>query len=162
MEFLASHDPLTGIKNRRSLEDKMATELSRFKRYDTPFSVVFIDVNKFKPINDTYGHDCGDRVLQYIAFELSSLIRASDEVYRFAGDEFVITLANQTHEEAIGVANRLTEHFTERTFKYANHELQPRISCGTAECMQGDHMDELLKRADHALYAVKKQLAAHT
>jgi len=158
LEFLASHDPLTGIQNRRSLEQSIHSELSRFIRYDTPFSLMFIDCDKFKAINDTYGHSCGDAVLQFVAKTLSDLTRGSDEVFRFAGDEFVVTLSNQSLRQAQQVAQRYTEHFNNTDFIYQGYKLKPSISCGVAECLKGELSDSLLKRADSNLYEVKRSL----
>ncbi|WP_111978524.1 GGDEF domain-containing protein [Algibacillus agarilyticus] len=158
LEYLASHDPLTGIKNRRCLAETIKSEISRYKRYNNPFSIIFIDCNKFKQINDTYGHECGDQVLQYIAQTLSQQIRECDDVFRYAGDEFVVTLSNQTLNEGQQVALRLQTYFDTHSLVYNEHKLQPSISCGVAQCMQDDHIDPLLKRADDALYQQKHRL----
>jgi diguanylate cyclase (GGDEF)-like protein len=157
LEFLASHDPLTGIKNRRSLETTIRSELSRYKRYATPFSLMFIDCNKFKTINDTYGHDCGDAVLQFIANSLSQLTRDSDDVFRFAGDEFVVTLSNQTLVQAHQIAKRFSDYFLQTSCQYKEHILYPTISCGVAQCTEGELSDSLLKRADIDLYEQKRK-----
>lgn len=156
LEYLATHDPLTGIKNRRSMEQTIRAEISRFERYHTPFSLIFIDCNKFKPINDTYGHDCGDAVLQFVAQSLSELVRASDDVFRFAGDEFVVTLSNQTIAEAQQAAERFKTFFTGSSIHYNGHEISPRISCGIAQCGLDEHVETILKRADEALYQQKR------
>lgn len=155
LEFMATHDPLTGLKNRRCLEQTMKAEISRYQRYNTPFSLMFIDCNKFKLINDTHGHACGDKVLQYIASNLLELSRDSDEVFRFAGDEFVVALANQNIEQAHAAVNRFMDHFQSLSLIYNGKKIYPTISCGVAQCTQGEQMDSLIKRADTALYAAK-------
>ena len=91
LEYMAHYDRLTGVANRRLMEASINEELVRQRRYNVPFSIIFIDCNKFKQINDTYGHDCGDKVLTYVATQLKELIRENDKCFRYAGDEFVIT-----------------------------------------------------------------------
>ena len=130
-------------------------ELIRQKRYGSYFSLLFIDCNKFKAINDTYGHDCGDKVLAYVASQLSELIRENDRCFRYAGDEFVIMLANQSFNEASLVAHRLCQFFIERPMPYQNKSLEVTISCGVATSNGSQTMDELLQIADQQLYLNK-------
>ncbi|REL28186.1 sensor domain-containing diguanylate cyclase [Thalassotalea euphylliae] len=157
LEYMANYDRLTGAANRRLMEATIADELSRQKRYGVPFSLLFIDCNKFKQINDTYGHDCGDKVLVYVANQLKELIRDNDRCFRYAGDEFVITLASQRQREADQAAARLTRFFATHQMRYQELLLPVTISCGAIESNGQQTMDELLKLADKALYRHKAE-----
>ncbi|WP_440876266.1 sensor domain-containing diguanylate cyclase [Thalassotalea sp. PLHSN55] len=160
LEHMAHYDRLTGVANRRLMEDCIAQELIRQKRYGVPFSVIFIDCNKFKQINDTYGHDCGDKVLTYVATSLKELIRENDQCFRYAGDEFVITLASQTYGEAVLAAKRLSDFFINNPMPYQGKQLPISISCGVAASNGQQNMDELLKAADTQLYQQKSLCSA--
>ncbi len=157
LEYMAHYDRLTGVANRRLMETAISEELIRQKRYGVPFSIIFIDCNKFKQINDTYGHDCGDKVLTYVATQLKELIRENDRCFRYAGDEFVITLASQTYGEAVLAAKRLSDFFINNTMPYQGEKLAVSISCGVAASDGQQNMDELLKAADQQLYQHKSQ-----
>jgi len=155
LERLANYDPLTGAGNRRLMETVITDELIRQTRYKVPFSILFIDCNKFKKINDTYGHDCGDKVLIYVATQLKKLIRENDHCFRYAGDEFVITLASQTYEDALKAAQRLIHFFITNPMPYQDILLPITISCGAAASTGVEDMDDLLKIADQQLYLQK-------
>ena len=156
LEYMAHYDRLTGVANRRLMEASINEELIRQRRYNVPFSIIFIDCNKFKQINDTYGHDCGDKVLTYVATQLQELIRENDKCFRYAGDEFVITLASQTYQEALLACKRLTEFFLNNPMPYQGDYLSVSISCGAAASDGKKTMEELLKQADEQLYLHKK------
>lgn len=156
LDYMAHYDRLTGVANRRLMEVSISEELIRQRRYNVPFSVLFIDCNKFKQINDTYGHDCGDKVLMYVASQLQELIRENDKCFRYAGDEFVITLASQTYPEALLACKRLTEFFQNNPMPYQGSSLPITISCGAASSDGTKTMEELLKQADKQLYMHKK------
>jgi diguanylate cyclase (GGDEF)-like protein len=155
LEYMANHDRLTGAANRRLMEVAVDEELIRQKRYHVPFSVLFIDCNKFKKINDTYGHDCGDKVLTYIATQLKILIRENDKCFRYAGDEFVVVLANQGFLEAGLAANRLSQFFQHSSFPYEGESINVTLSCGVAASDGSLDRDALLKKADQDLYQQK-------
>jgi diguanylate cyclase (GGDEF)-like protein len=155
LERLANYDPLTGAGNRRLMETVINEELIRQARYQVPFSLLFIDCNKFKKINDTHGHDCGDKVLIYVATQLKKLIRENDRCFRYAGDEFVVTLANQSYGEALQAAQRLMNFFIANPMPYQYTLLTITISCGAAASSGVEDMDDLLKMADQQLYAQK-------
>ncbi|QBG36583.1 sensor domain-containing diguanylate cyclase [Litorilituus sediminis] len=156
LEYMANYDRLTGVANRRLMEVSIQEELNRQKRYNTPFALLFIDCNKFKQINDTYGHDCGDQVLTYVATQIQTLIRDNDKCFRYAGDEFVVTLSGQNYQQALQVAKRLTEYFQQHPMPYNNTALPVTISCGAAASDGKKTMAELLKQADEQLYLHKK------
>jgi diguanylate cyclase (GGDEF)-like protein len=155
LEFLACHDSLTGLYNRRRMEETIRSELMRQQRYQQAFSILFVDCNKFKAINDRYGHDCGDEVLKYIATNLKRLLRGNDSAFRFAGDEFVITLINQNAKQSLYVANRLSNFFRQNPMDYNGQNIEISISCGIAESDGRQSMELLLKRADKQLYRQK-------
>ena len=156
LQYMAHYDRLTGVANRRLMEVCIGEELIRQRRYGVPFSVLFIDCNKFKAINDTYGHDCGDKVLTYVASQLQELVRENDKCFRYAGDEFVVVLASQTLLEAEQASDRLCQFFNNNPMPYQNTRLSVSISCGAAASSGEETMDELLKTADKNLYANKK------
>jgi diguanylate cyclase (GGDEF)-like protein len=156
LDYMANHDRLTGVANRRLMEVAVDEELVRQKRYDVPFSILFIDCNKFKNINDTYGHDCGDKVLTYIATQLKKLIRENDKCFRYAGDEFVVVLANQGFLEAELAANRLSQFFQQSSFPYEGKSINVTLSCGVAASDGSLDRGALLKKADQDLYQQKR------
>jgi diguanylate cyclase (GGDEF)-like protein len=156
LQYMAHYDRLTGVANRRLMEVCIAEEQIRQRRYGVPFSVLFIDCNKFKLINDTYGHDCGDKVLTYVASQLQELVRENDKCFRYAGDEFVVVLASQTLLEAEQASDRLCQFFEKNPMPYQNSRLPVSISCGAAASSGAETMDELLKTADKNLYVNKK------
>ena len=156
LEHMANYDRLTGVANRRLMENSIKQELTRQRRYNVPFSIIFIDCNKFKLINDTYGHDCGDKVLVYVARQLQGLIRDNDQCFRYAGDEFVITLAGQDNKDAHKVVRRLANFFINHPMPYGKEFLAITISCGVAASDGNQTMDQLLKQADEQLYLHKK------
>jgi len=156
LEYMAHYDRLTGIANRRLMEACIKEEIIRQKRYGVPFSVLFIDCNKFKQINDSYGHDCGDKVLAYVATQLKELVRENDRCFRYAGDEFVVVLANQNYQEAITAGKRLCQFFIENPMPYQGSKLPITISCGAAASDGKKSIDQLLKSADQQLYLHKK------
>lgn len=155
LEYMANYDRLTGVANRRLMELTITEELVRHQRYNVPFSILFIDCNKFKQINDTYGHDCGDSVLTYVATQLKELIRENDKCFRYAGDEFIVTLASQSLDEAKLAAKRLTEFFIKNPMPYEGETLAITISCGAAASNGEQTMRQLIKEADEQLYKHK-------
>jgi len=156
LEYIANYDRLTGVANRRLMDISISEELIRQRRYGVSFALLFIDCNKFKKINDTYGHDCGDKVLVYVAKTIKTLIRENDRCFRYAGDEFVVTLASQNYNEALIAAKRLCQYFVQHPMPYEDNLLPITISCGVAVSDGKLTMNELLKKADQQLYLNKK------
>lgn len=150
---LASRDPLTGTLNRRSFFDLAEYELNRSRRYDLPFTVVYIDLDNFKDVNDRLGHKTGDELLLVVVATIRSHIRNTDILSRFGGDEFVVLLP-ETHGSAAGTfLNKLhgrlnkamTEHFWPVSF-----------SIGAATYIQPpESIDEVIHQADDLMYRVK-------
>ena len=155
---LATRDSLTGLRNRREMEAVLAKELSRSRRYGQPVSLLFIDCDDFKTINDTHGHDCGDAYLCFLASELQRLLREDDIVFRFAGDEFVVLLPNQSLDDASGIAERLRSHITEQAMAWGEHRIPLCFSLGMAgnEDPGMNDFRSLLRFADQRLYEQKR------
>ncbi len=158
ISFLATRDPLTLLRNRREMEESLDRELSRSRRHHDPLALVFIDCDDFKLVNDTYGHDCGDMYLKYVASKLIDMTRKGDMVFRFAGDEFVLLLPNQNTADAEMIAGRIKDHLSESPLTYRGLQVSVSISYGsisTDQLVEPTHKT-LLKAADEKLYQMKK------
>ncbi|WP_043639826.1 GGDEF domain-containing protein [Desulfovibrio sp. TomC] len=149
---LANRDPLTKALNRRKLGDVLAAETARSQRYATPLAVVMLDIDHFKAINDTYGHDVGDRVLMELTARLSAGLRQVDRLARFGGEEFVVTAPGIDAKGAVEMAERLRQAVAETPFAAAG---PVTASFGAAAYRPHDRPEDLLKRADEALYRAK-------
>jgi diguanylate cyclase len=151
----AMRDVLTGIPNRQAYEERLASEIARSKRYGTPLSMVVWDVDKFKTVNDNYGHAGGDRVLKVIAELLSSRVRETDFVARYGGEEFVMLMPETTAVSAMQVANKLRSDIEQTPFHFHDARVPITISAGVAQFHQDELVTSLFERADAALYAAK-------
>ncbi|MFY9397604.1 MAG: DUF484 family protein [Desulfomonilia bacterium] len=162
IKALAFRDPLTGLLNRRAMESALDRELSRAKRYGGSLSVVFIDLDDFKKINDTLGHDCGDELLVSAASAMLGMVRLNDIVSRFAGDEFVIILPQTSPKEAENLLKRMVRHFEENPARLRGTPVTVRFSYGIASPdLSGDEdAASLLKKADDRLYQHKRSRKA--
>lgn len=158
LRYMAYHDPLTGLINRRIMETILEREFAREARYPKYLSVVFIDLDKFKDINDTYGHDCGDQLLKYVAGELLAMSRDTDVVCRFAGDEFVIILPETTPQSANTLLKRIQSHLAKHPLNTGSIKLSVSLSYGIASTMDKSILNasQLLKKADERLYEAKR------
>ena len=154
---LNTKDPLTGIYNRRYLESRLKSECERHHRYKREMSLVMFDIDFFKKVNDTYGHQCGDFVLMSIATAIFRLARSSDCLARYGGEEFCCILPETTSDDAIAFAERFRAHVAESVVTCVGADVRVTISLGISELQEGDTPDHLLKRADDALYQAKKQ-----
>ncbi len=156
MRHLAFHDTLTGLPNRVTLEDRMRAALAESDRHGDNVGMVYIDLDDFKPVNDTHGHGIGDQVLCLVADRLVSGVREGDTVARLGGDEFVALFPRVAECEdlaliAAGLAQRISEPIV-----IEGHEIRVTASVGLACYEQGEAPDELLTRADHAMYRAKQ------
>lgn len=149
---LASTDKLTGAWNRRRLEEALVNEMDRLRRYDQALSMLILDIDFFKKVNDVHGHAVGDQVLVTLAQVLQSKLRASDTLTRWGGEEFVVLCPNTTLPTAAMLAERLRASVAETVFPEVG---QVTISLGVAECMVGEPWEDWFKRADAALYRAK-------
>ncbi|MCC6445189.1 MAG: diguanylate cyclase [Armatimonadetes bacterium] len=160
LEQLATTDPLTTLYNRRHFMDVLDGELSRAARYQRQLSFVICDIDNFKKINDTYGHQVGDQVLIQTAALLQKSIRSTDVVARYGGEEFVIVLPEHTLQGALVVAERIRASI-ERTLMLlpdASPPISVTMSFGVAEWHPAIHStaDHLIREADDALYTAKR------
>ncbi len=158
LEYLSRTDGLTGLMNRRALEECLTYELDRAKRYGKDLSLVLFDIDNFKAINDTYGHDAGDRALQNISMLLKSILRKSDLAGRYGGDEFMLILPETSPGGAENLAEKFLIMLRESSFQFDSRTNAPlSISIGVAAPFPNDvHIDHLIKRADDAMYESKK------
>lgn len=152
----ANRDPLTGLANRRALDEEVARRCSEWQRRDTPLSFLMVDVDHFKRLNDTYGHQFGDDILQFIADKLAKATREMDLVARYGGEEFAVVLPSTPLDEAKMAASRLLSAIRAQPFSYENKPVNVTISVGFAQARGGDDATTLIRRADGALYAAKQ------
>ncbi|KOS04345.1 GGDEF domain-containing protein, partial [Paenibacillus polymyxa] len=151
LETMASTDPLTGLNNRRYFQDQLLASLASFRESRISFSLLIIDIDRFKSINDTYGHPVGDLVLTNLAELLQSMSRDRDIVARYGGEEFVIILPDNDQEEAI----RTAERYRSTTASMDWGEYAITVSIGVATVKQEDTEQTIVHQADLALYASK-------
>jgi diguanylate cyclase (GGDEF)-like protein len=152
-----TRDSLTGIYNRKFLESQLRNELKRFKRAQRPFGLIMFDIDFFKKINDTYGHQCGDYVLKSLASAVSSTIRSTDILARYGGEEFFCLLPETDIDNTTHVAEILRIAVENKTFTFQNTPIQLTISLGvTAMHPEIEAPDVLIKKADDALYEAKR------
>ena len=144
-------DSLTGLANRRALEEVLAAEISRAQRFAHQLAVVVLDLDRFKEINDSFGHAAGDVMLRAVSQLLSSLARQGDTVARWGGEEFVIVLP----ETDLAGASRFAERLRRTIEAQAVGEMKTSTSCGVATMLPEDSVDDLLRAADQALYLAK-------
>ena len=157
IQQMAFHDSLTGLPNRKLLSDRLGIVLAQAKRNKKKVGIVMLDLDNFKDVNDTLGHDVGDILLKAVAERLSGTLRKSDTVARFGGDEFVLIFPNmEVIEEAIQVVQKIIDRFN-KPFLIDTHQLVVTTSIGIA-VYPNDGMDEeiLMKNADIAMYQAKQ------
>ncbi|GAA3343284.1 hypothetical protein GCM10020358_41600 [Amorphoplanes nipponensis] len=146
----ATHDALTGLPNRRRMQDALGTSLR-----DEPVAVLFVDLDGFKPVNDAHGHEAGDELLRQVAERLSACVRADDVLARVGGDEFVVLMPGVTAQaDADAMSNRV-RIAVERPFQVLGAEIVIGASVGVHLATPADDPDQALRAADHAMYAVK-------
>ena len=151
-------DPLTGIANRRSFLQDAALAAKRHIGNPRPVAVLLIDLDRFKSINDSFGHAVGDRVLAMFAEAARKSMRGSDLIGRFGGDEFAAMLLETNREKAIEVAERIRATFAQMTHDVDGHQVGASVSIGLVHCLERTlDIPELLTQADHALYCAKER-----
>lgn len=156
IEHLAHFDQLTGLPNRSQLKDRFQFALNLEQRRDGRLATLFIDLDHFKDINDSLGHDIGDRLLIDVAHRLTSILRAGDTLSRLGGDEFILLLPDIDADGAARVASKLLEHVAQPLL-IDQHELVVTPSIGIAMYPEDGHdMDTLMRNADAAMYQVKR------
>jgi diguanylate cyclase (GGDEF)-like protein len=154
---LAMRDDLTKAFNRRFFESYLDEEIERARRYGSLFSIIFLDMDDLKMVNNFYGHLTGSRTLQEVAKRILGAVRAIDKVVRFGGDEFCIILPETDQEQAIAVANRVRKSLTASSLRLDSYiEISITASFGIASYpTHGLTKDELIRQADAAMYRVK-------
>lgn len=150
-------DPLTGLPGRRALLQRLQSELSRLRRQGDDCCVALIDLDRFKPVNDQFGHLVGDRYLAAFAGALSSSLRSYDAAFRYGGDEFVLCLPQASEQEARGVVERLRRGLAAKPLvKAEGRELYAAFSAGVAALDAHKSLGQVLGEADSRLYAAKR------
>lgn len=152
MEELATTDQLTKLSNRHRMRDLLAQEQSRSDRTGHAFALVITDVDKFKNINDTYGHDGGDFVLRNVAEVLRRTARTHDSVARWGGEEFLVLLPETEIAGAADAAERMRVAIEQEPFAFDGHSFRVTMTFGASQYVPGEDIEETLKRADRALY----------
>ncbi len=150
-------DGLTQLANRVYFDEKLIEMVSLQNRYHDTFSLLMIDVDNFKQINDSLGHQAGDRILKGIALKLKASIRESDFIARFGGDEFALILSKTQNPPAIEVGWKICRLMEESRFLLDRKEFSVTLSIGVAEVVAGDTPETLIHRADEALYQAKQE-----
>jgi diguanylate cyclase (GGDEF)-like protein len=151
----AMTDPLTGLPNRRAMQKQLSFHVARVKRGGTPFVVLLGDVDRFKSVNDVYGHDIGDQLLRLSAEVLQSSIRAGDLVSRWGGEEFLILLADTDLKGGLVAAENLRQSFANLSLQVNGIQVSRTISIGVTACINCRDVDEVVRQADEALYEAK-------
>jgi diguanylate cyclase (GGDEF)-like protein/PAS domain S-box-containing protein len=156
LDYLSNHDVLTGLPNRNLLKDRLEQEMAFAHRDKHLVAVLFVDLDRFKNINDSLGHVIGDQVIMAIATRLSSCIREGDTVARLGGDEFAMVLANMTHEEDVSIVANKVLQTVAQVVQASSHELLVTASIGISLYPRdGEDFNELLRNADTAMYRAK-------
>ncbi len=157
MQKLAALDPLTGIYNRRFGLNRLKEECSRSTRFNSPLGILMLDIDKFKMVNDTYGHIAGDRVIKRIVGEIQRILRNGDIVVRYGGEEFLVILPGASNDNAYKVAERIRYSVSQSKTIYGENEIQVKVSIGIDSFPESNVVDhtDLIAHADEALYTAK-------
>jgi diguanylate cyclase (GGDEF)-like protein len=163
IRLLSRTDPLTGCYNRGHLNELLPREIKRALRYRHPLSLAMCDIDHFKKVNDTYGHQCGDQVLKNFVQSISELIRSdSDWLARYGGEEFLLVLPETKLENAFGLAERLRNHLAQKVIEAEDDKVSITASFGVTGFKASDPpqnitFQTLINTADKYLYAAKKR-----
>jgi len=150
-------DPLTDTGNRRFGELRLNAQLEEAKRYGSAFGVLFIDIDKFKVVNDSFGHDAGDRVLRMVGKTLHHHLRPFDLVSRWGGEEFIAIILNVNEEQLMVIAEKIRELISISPLRHGAQSIRVTVSIGATLSMELDHATALINRADRAMYQAKEQ-----
>ena len=152
----ATHDSLTGLSNRTELNKALEQEISRATRYSRPFSLLMLDIDRFKLVNDNYGHQAGDKVLVELAKILDLETRTADIVGRFGGEEFLLILPELDHEQSLLLAERIRRAVESHTIRNQDRAIHVTVSIGVASYPEhGDEAEKLVRASDNAMYQAK-------
>lgn len=153
----ALRDPLTDTGNRIAMDQTLQREIEMSRRHLQPLSLLMLDIDHFKHINDTHGHSAGDDVLRAVAASIKSQLRNVDMVFRFGGEEFLILLSNTGREAAAMVGERLRFAAQARNYSADGNTIELTVSLGCSTLLPGESSESLLRRADSALYVAKRE-----
>jgi diguanylate cyclase (GGDEF)-like protein len=158
LERLSQTDSLTGLMNRRALTDRLRYEVERARRYKSELSLILCDIDNFKEINDTCGHDTGDRALQVISATLQTVLRETDIAGRYGGDEFMLILPATSAGGAENLADKLLSVLRDSDLLFhEGRQVRLSMSIGVTAHLAGEaEFEPLIKRADDAMYASKQ------
>jgi diguanylate cyclase (GGDEF)-like protein len=158
LQHVAQHDPLTDLPNRELFHDRLDVAIARARREDEPLALLYIDLDRFKRVNDNYGHDAGDMLLREVATRLRQCVRESDTVGRFGGDEFAVLLGNlRLPGDATTVATKIRLALR-HPYAIGHHRLEVTASIGIAFLSShGEDREQLIRSADDAMYLAKRQ-----
>lgn len=153
----ALRDPLTGTGNRIAMDQTLSREIEVAHRHKHPLSLLMLDIDHFKRVNDIHGHSAGDEVLKAVATEIKGQLRTIDRVFRFGGEEFLIVLSNTGREAAAMVGQRLRLAAMHLTYPMLTHSIELTVSLGCATLLPAESVERVLHRADSALYVAKRE-----
>ncbi|MDR6605596.1 GGDEF domain-containing protein [Pseudomonas synxantha] len=153
----ALRDPLTGAGNRIAMDQTLQREIELSRRHLQPLSVLMLDIDHFKQVNDTHGHSTGDDVLKAVAASIKNQLRNVDMVFRYGGEEFLILLSNTCREAAAMVGERLRFAVQSEEYLADGHTIVLTVSIGCSTLLPGESAESLLRRADSALYVAKRE-----
>jgi diguanylate cyclase (GGDEF)-like protein len=156
LEDLSRRDDLTGLFNRRYLMEVLEHECARSRRYGTTLSFALFDLDRFKAVNDTYGHPFGDEVLRHIASVFIVRLRQTDRVFRYGGEEFGVVFADTGLDEALRVCDELREKVSASLFRKDDITVGIKVSAGIATMQEHMSREDLIEKADESLYAAKQ------
>jgi len=151
----ALRDPLTGVNNRAAMEITVNREIELARRHGTDLSMIAIDIDRFKSVNDSYGHIAGDCVIKAVADTVSACIRSSDILFRYGGEEFAVVLSNTGAKGAVLLAERIRKAIEKKTYAFNGNAIGVTVSQGVACLNKKDQSQTLFMRADNALYMAK-------
>ncbi|QXI30203.1 GGDEF domain-containing protein [Pseudomonas vanderleydeniana] len=153
----ALRDPLTETGNRIAMDQTLQREIDLARRHSQPLSLLMLDIDHFKRINDSYGHTAGDQVLKAVANSIKEQLRNIDMIFRYGGEEFLIVLSNTGREAAAMVGERLRHAAQSRDYAANEQTIALTVSLGCATLLPGESLQSLLRRADGALYVAKRE-----
>lgn len=151
----ALQDPLTELPNREAYNERATAEVQRWQRYGRPLSVAIFDIDHFKRINDTFGHQAGDRVIKVIGRSIAKRLREVDFFCRYGGEEFVALMPETDSKTALSVLEKVRESIANASFNYKDQPITITVSVGLTEFKSGDDLEAAFERADQALYSAK-------
>ena len=153
----ALRDPLTGTGNRIAMDQTLEREIHMARRHQQPLSLLMLDIDHFKRVNDSHGHAAGDQILKAVATSIKNQLRNVDMVFRFGGEEFLILLSNTSREAAAMVGERLRYSSQMADYQVEGKQIELTVSLGCSTLLPAESADSLLRRADSALYVATRE-----